>query len=171
MDIYSIEEFEEKTSGGFPGQADWTPYLGKSYECACGTTHTFNESTEVVRELSGMRFVIQCPQDSFVTLITITMFANVKSLFGGKHEDTGPSEEETEATRTRANAGDADAQTVLGDAYFAGRGVPQDYAEAVAWTRQAAEQRHAGAQFNLGNAYRTGEGVPQDDVEAGACAT
>jgi len=74
MKIYPFEEFMYETLGGRPNQADWTPYLGKSYECACGTTHTFDESTEVLRELSGMRFVIQCPQDSFLTLIKITIF-------------------------------------------------------------------------------------------------
>ena len=71
-----------------------------------------------------------------------------------------------EAIRTRANAGDADAQFNLGLMYDNGRGVPQDDGEAVAWYRQAAEQGHASAQFNLGVAYRDGQGVPQDDVEA-----
>ena len=71
-----------------------------------------------------------------------------------------------EALRTRANAGDADAQFNLGVMYRTGEGVPQDAVEAVAWTRQAAEQGHAGAQYNLGVMYSYGEGVPQDDVEA-----
>ena len=32
MKIYPFEQFHYKTFGGPPNQADWTPYLGKSYE-------------------------------------------------------------------------------------------------------------------------------------------
>ena len=71
-----------------------------------------------------------------------------------------------EAIRTRANAGDAEAQFNLGVMYDAGLGVPQDLVEAVAWYRQAAEQGYADAQYNLGLMYANGAGVPQDDVEA-----
>ena len=45
-----------------------------------------------------------------------------------------------EALRSRANAGDADAQFSLGYMYETGEGVPQDAVEAVAWYRRAAEQ-------------------------------
>ena len=47
-----------------------------------------------------------------------------------------------------------------------GRGVPQDYAEAVKWYRLAAEQGNATAQNNLGFMHYEGRGVPQDDVQA-----
>jgi alpha-tubulin suppressor-like RCC1 family protein len=49
---------------------------------------------------------------------------------------------------------------------MAGRGVPEDFAEAVRWTRLAAEQGHAEAQATLGSAYSNGVGVPEDDVLA-----
>ena len=68
--------------------------------------------------------------------------------------------------RALAVAGDAHAQFVLGGRYAAGRGVPQDDAEAVAWFRLAATQGHNEAQENLWVWYSTGRGVPQDDVEA-----
>ena len=55
--------------------------------------------------------------------------------------------------RALAVAGDAHAQFVLGGRYAAGRGVPQDDAEAVAWYRLAAEQGHAHAQLSLGFVY------------------
>ena len=45
--------------------------------------------------------------------------------------------------------------------YDTGRGVPQDYAEAVRWYRRAAEQEHPGAQNNLGLMYDTDRGVPK----------
>jgi S1-C subfamily serine protease len=47
-----------------------------------------------------------------------------------------------------------------------GRGVPQDFAEAVRWYRLAAAQGNAPAQNNLGAMYGNGEGVPQDYAEA-----
>ena len=50
--------------------------------------------------------------------------------------------------------------------YDTGRGVPQDYAEALRWYRLAAEQGNTSAQFRLGVAYGTGRGVPQDYVSA-----
>ena len=59
-----------------------------------------------------------------------------------------------EAFRTRANAGDADAQFSLGVKYDNGEGVPQDDIEAASWYRQAAEQGIAAAQYNLGGDVR-----------------
>ena len=65
-----------------------------------------------------------------------------------------------------AEQGDAKAQLILGAMYGDGRGVKQDYFEAVKWYRQAAEQGHADAQANLGSAYTAGRGVRQDYTEA-----
>ena len=55
---------------------------------------------------------------------------------------------------------------MLGESYAEGKGVPQDYAEAVKWFRKAAEQGSATAQYSLGWCYAEGEGVPKDDVLA-----
>lgn len=61
---------------------------------------------------------------------------------------------------------DADAQYNLAWMYDNGKGVTQDYKEAVKWYRLSAEQGHALAQSNLGAMYANGEGVIQDDVYA-----
>jgi hypothetical protein len=53
-----------------------------------------------------------------------------------------------------------------GESHRWGRGVPQDYAQAVHWFRKAAEQGHAFAQYNLGWCYVHGSGVPQDYAQA-----
>ena len=50
--------------------------------------------------------------------------------------------------------------------YDKGRGVPQDYAQAVKWYRLAADQGHAEAQRDLGVMYFYERGIPQDDVQA-----
>ena len=65
-----------------------------------------------------------------------------------------------------AESGDPIAQYNLGNRYSNGRGVPQDYTEAVKWYRKAAEQGHASAQFNLGFMYANGQGVPQNYSDA-----
>jgi TPR repeat protein/uncharacterized membrane protein YhaH (DUF805 family) len=73
---------------------------------------------------------------------------------------------ELASVQQRAEEGDAAAQFKLGDMYRYGSGVPQDFAQALAWYRKAAEQGHAFAQNNLGMAYGTGQSVPQDDAQA-----
>ena len=70
------------------------------------------------------------------------------------------------ALRAKAEKGDAEAQTILGEKYFFGIGVPKDLREAAKWFWIAADQGHAKAQFNLGVSYRLGEGVPKDSVTA-----
>jgi uncharacterized protein len=54
----------------------------------------------------------------------------------------------------------------LGWMYQEGRGVPQNYAEAMKWYIKAAEQGFANAQFNLGMMYAKGQGIPQSYVKA-----
>jgi TPR repeat protein len=68
--------------------------------------------------------------------------------------------------RLRAEQGDADAQYFLGHMFAAGKGVPENDAEAVRWYGLAAEQGDALAQFMLGSMYANGEGVPENDVKA-----
>lgn len=58
------------------------------------------------------------------------------------------------------------AQYLLGVLYEKGRGVKQDYAEALKWYRMAAEQGNPQACENQGNIYENGLGVPKDAVEA-----
>jgi TPR repeat protein len=65
-----------------------------------------------------------------------------------------------------AEQGNVDAQNSLGNMYFHGRGVRQDYAEAVRWFELAAEQGDAFAQTNLGIMNSNGKGVLQDYAEA-----
>ena len=70
--------------------------------------------------------------------------------------------------RDSAEHGDATAQVNLGFWYAAGRGVPQDYAQAVAWYRKAADGGDARAEYLLGALYHDGHGVPKDYVQAAA---
>ena len=80
-----------------------------------------------------------------------------------------------------AEAGDAVAQYNLGQMYRQGKGVPQDYEEAVKWYRLVTDAKKfygvsaqfvlgkfyvVSAQYFLGEMYRQGGGIPQDYEEA-----
>jgi tetratricopeptide (TPR) repeat protein len=65
-----------------------------------------------------------------------------------------------------AEHGDASAQCNLGVMYEQGRGVAQNYREAMKWFRLAAVQGNASAQSNLGVMYYKGQGIAQDYGEA-----
>ena len=60
------------------------------------------------------------------------------------------------------------AQYNLGVMYYEGRGVAQNYQQALSWYQKAANQGVAGAQYNLGLIYATGQGVAQDFQQAKA---
>ena len=68
--------------------------------------------------------------------------------------------------RKAADQGFAGAQTLLGNCYFDGVGVPKDQALAVSWYRKAADQGDAGAQYSLGGCYANGIGLAKDFVQA-----
>jgi TPR repeat protein len=68
--------------------------------------------------------------------------------------------------RSAADQDDALAQDNLGIMYRDGRGVQQDFAEAVKWWRKAADQGNASAQYSLGARFYEGHGVRQDFAEA-----
>jgi len=65
-----------------------------------------------------------------------------------------------------AKAGDAKAQTYVGEMFEQGLGTTPDFAMAVSWYRKAAEQGYDRAQMNLGSMYERGLGVEKDEVEA-----
>ena len=65
-----------------------------------------------------------------------------------------------------AEEGSAGAQTALGFCCSEGRGMDQNYEEAVKWYRKAAEQGNGPAQNNLGVCYDNGQGVEQNYEEA-----
>ena len=44
-----------------------------------------------------------------------------------------------------------------------GRGIAQDFQEAIKWYTKAAEQGNVNAQYNLGNLYLRGQGASQND--------
>ncbi len=70
------------------------------------------------------------------------------------------------ALLAKANAGDANSQWLVGEAYVTGDGVRRDYTLAALWFRKAAEQGNSAAQAMLGLFYYGGFGVPKDFRQA-----
>ncbi|HSC42988.1 MAG TPA: SEL1-like repeat protein, partial [Candidatus Binatia bacterium] len=61
-----------------------------------------------------------------------------------------------------AEAGNPEAQHILGMAYLNGIDVPVDLAAASSWIEKAAHNDYAPSQFQLGVMFCTGQGVPKD---------
>ena len=69
--------------------------------------------------------------------------------------------------RPLAEAGNAEAQTLLGAMYWSGEGVLRDHKQAAYWYLRAAEKGYARAQNDIGFMYGFGEGIPpKDNVQA-----
>jgi TPR repeat protein len=99
-----------------------------------------------------------------VKLITLLLLIGVLGV-NGWADEAKPEPYSPELVK-KAEAGDPYAQFNLGNAYYKGNGVPQDYKEAVKWYTKSAEQGFADAQCNLASCYHKGEGVSQDIEEA-----
>ena len=65
-----------------------------------------------------------------------------------------------------ATAGDAEAQTLVGDIYFRGDAVKGDHKEARRWYEMAAAQKQAQASLKLGEMYAKGDGGRSDKKKA-----
>lgn len=71
-----------------------------------------------------------------------------------------------QALTEKANAGDANAQGLLGFLYSEGKGVRQDYQQAKQWFEKAAQQGDSMAWVSLGFMYFQGQGERQDYKKA-----
>ena len=82
------------------------------------------------------------------------------------YEKAYNSEPTIDELKLLANQGDMDAQNKLGAAYFNGKGVEKNIAEAQRWFTLSAQKGYAKSQYNLGVMYYAGQGVPQNLAEA-----
>jgi hypothetical protein len=104
------------------------------------------------------------------TLYSIT-FCLFFVSFSGCSKQTPPSVDEPNGVVSeltfdellaKAEGGDAIAQSKLGSRYYKGKGVKQDYTQALKWYQKAAEQGDVYGQVNLGFFYCEGLGVEQN---------
>jgi hypothetical protein len=82
--------------------------------------------------------------------------------------ESNPSAQNIDTSKEQTATDDAETQFHLGTLYETGKGVPQDYTQAVLWYRKAAEQNLAIAQYRLGVLYANGVGVPLDKAQSAA---
>lgn len=68
--------------------------------------------------------------------------------------------------RKRAEAGDVEAQFLLGEMLEQGTGAQASYQQALTWYRRAAERGHVEATVRVGDFYMNGLGVPRSRREA-----
>lgn len=66
--------------------------------------------------------------------------------------------------RPAANAGNADAEELIGILYAMGLGVERDDRRAFEWYLRSAMKGHAGAQSGIGWYYEIGRGLPEIDL-------
>ena len=66
----------------------------------------------------------------------------------------------------RAEAGDAEAQCKLGEMYYLGDSVPENYEKAFEWFIKAANQGNAKTSYTLGDMHYYARGVPEDYEKA-----
>ncbi|NPT54896.1 tetratricopeptide repeat protein [Paraburkholderia elongata] len=67
---------------------------------------------------------------------------------------------------SKAKKGDPKAQFAVAEAYRTGKGVDEDFAEALYWYRAAAEQGNISAQNNLGTMFQRGIGTEKNSKMA-----
>lgn len=84
----------------------------------------------------------------------------------GKLYQAGQYSQAFPACNQDAEQGDIDAYFILGEMYYKGMGVKQDYTDAAKWYHKAADRGYADAQFILGSIYEEGKGVKQDYADA-----
>ena len=108
----------------------------------------------------------------FVALLVFAVPAGAQSLEERMKSAAGAYERKDFAAaiavwRPLAEAGNAEAQTLLGAMYWSGEGVTRDHKEAAKWYLRAAEKGYARAQNDIGFMYGFGEGTPpKDNVQA-----
>jgi TPR repeat protein len=107
-----------------------------------------------------------------MTLLTLSCIVSSGVAFADQFDesiaayDRGDYATAARLMRPLAEQGNAQAQNGLGAMYYNGKGVAQDFKEAVKWYRLAAAQGYASAQLNLGAMYYEGKGVTEDFIRA-----
>jgi len=90
----------------------------------------------------------------------------LEKLLQQQKEIVAAIEVEIAKQREAASKGEADAQLKLGLIYEQGRGLAQNYGEAMRCYKQAAEQGSDEAQFRLGGLFEKGLGMTADFGQA-----
>lgn len=102
----------------------------------------------------------------YVLLLAVFLSVSPVALAHGQMMDDGA--DEMAALISAAEAGNAEAQALLGGFYAEGIGVSQDDEKAFYWFEQSAGQDSALGQLGMGSLYHEGIGVAKDMIRARA---
>ena len=102
---------------------------------------------------------------NIISMMLLAAFLSYQPVYAAAFESV-LNEAVVALSQEKAEQGDANAQFMLGNMYRQGKGVSQDYKQAVSWYRKAADQGLAKAQLMLGVMYYEGRGVTQDYKQA-----
>ena len=97
-----------------------------------------------------------------VSLLCVCTEASADTRKGYEAYTAGNYKSAVEEFRASAQQGDALAMFYLGESYYNGRGVVQDFAEGIKWHKQSAAKGQGEAQETLGTLYFFGKGIKQD---------
>ena len=101
----------------------------------------------------------------FIVLFAVSVFLGIRGINSCSREDI-VKDDSVALMVEKAEQGDAESQFLLGEKYFYGRGVRQDYFQAKEWFFKAAEQGYVQAQYMVGQCYENGYGFRRDWYEA-----
>ena len=109
-----------------------------------------------------MSFLIRAMVGAFFMLALLSSARAQAPVQASSQASALPPDDDFYSVREHAAAGNAQAQFALGNRYFSGAGVPQDYGQALLWFMKSADQGFAPAQNQLGYMYQHKFGVPRD---------
>jgi TPR repeat protein len=97
-----------------------------------------------------------------IVLISNLVFADIEEARDAM--EANQFNEAMQLLRPAANAGNADAEELIGILYAMGLGVERDDRRAFEWYLRSAMKGHAGAQSGIGWYYEVGRGLPEIDL-------
>ena len=101
---------------------------------------------------------------TFIALLALCLCLPLAGADKGK-----PLPKDFKSLKELAEKGDARAQGQLARNYTYGKGVKQNYVEALKWARKAAAQGNSDGQFVVGRSYAGGNAVEKNNKEAVRC--
>jgi len=135
------------------GSADGLFNLGRAHQNGIGVTADATQAHTYYTQAAA-RGSKEARQALDATEIA---YAQAKQRYDAKDETEG-----SQQMLRAAQAGNAQAQFMIGNAYEFGNGVAVDLGQAAFWYEKAANQGHAKAQKNLGSLYESGNGVTEN---------
>ena len=164
QDYAEALKWYQKAAGG-PGNFIAEFNLGVMYRDGKGVQQNYAEAMKWFRKAAD-RWGNILPGSGFLGMPPRSWAEAVRSSAEAMAKARTPVEYDAAEMFSHFAEAVANARYNLAIMYRNGKGVQQNYAEALKWFRLAAEQGQADAQYNLGLMYRDGERVPQDYVQA-----